>query len=300
MSRPGPPSVPGGRSPRSGRPRAASARRAVPPPAATDGRAPPAPPPTAPEWTDGAEPFAAREPAARARPERPGRAGGRLVPAIVGGLLIAARGLVPALALPALQGRRGGRVRVVVPKGAGRGRDRRPAGRRGRGLELLLLRGPRHGERPARRPEAGQLHAAAGHEQRRGARRAGRGPARRTSSRSPSPRAARAGRSRASSATSSRATTWRPPGARRRWTRASTGPRARASLEGFLFPATYELKRGQPVRELVAPAAVGLPARVRRRSTCATRTAKNLTDYDVLIIASMVEREASIARGSGR
>jgi UPF0755 protein len=65
------------------------------------------------------------------------------------------------------------------------------------------------------------------------------------------------------------------------------------SLEGFLFPSTYELKTGAPVRDLVdrqlaafrdAFAGVDL-TRARR---------KRLTAYDVLIIASMVEREAQL------
>jgi UPF0755 protein len=64
-------------------------------------------------------------------------------------------------------------------------------------------------------------------------------------------------------------------------------------LEGFLFPATYELKRGQPVGELVSQQ---LSAFRRQFEQVDLRYAhsKNLTDYDVLIIASMVEREASL------
>jgi len=67
------------------------------------------------------------------------------------------------------------------------------------------------------------------------------------------------------------------------------------SLEGFLFPATYELKKGQPVRRLVAEQ---LAAFKRNLAKVDLRYAKrkNLTAYDVLIIASMVEREAQLAR----
>jgi uncharacterized YceG family protein len=72
-------------------------------------------------------------------------------------------------------------------------------------------------------------------------------------------------------------------------------PRGTRSLEGFLFPATYELDVGAPARDLVERqlaafrdnfAGVNL-SRARRR---------NLTAYDVLIIASMVEREAQLAK----
>ncbi len=71
-------------------------------------------------------------------------------------------------------------------------------------------------------------------------------------------------------------------------------PRGTRSLEGFLFPATYELKTGAPASDLVDRqlkafkdnfAGVDLRRAHRRK----------LTDYDVLIIASMVEREAQLA-----
>ena len=67
------------------------------------------------------------------------------------------------------------------------------------------------------------------------------------------------------------------------------------SLEGFLFPATYELKKGQPVSRLVQRQ---LEAFKRNFDEVDLRFARsrNLTPYDVLIIASMVEREAQVAR----
>jgi UPF0755 protein len=67
------------------------------------------------------------------------------------------------------------------------------------------------------------------------------------------------------------------------------------SLEGFLFPATYELKKGQGVSRLVERQ---LRAFERNFDEVDLRYArgKNLTPYDVLIIASMVEREAQVAR----
>jgi UPF0755 protein len=67
------------------------------------------------------------------------------------------------------------------------------------------------------------------------------------------------------------------------------------SLEGFLFPATYELKKGQRVRKLVDEQ---LTAFKRNFDQVDLRYArgKNLTPYDVLIIASLVEREAAVAK----
>jgi hypothetical protein len=65
------------------------------------------------------------------------------------------------------------------------------------------------------------------------------------------------------------------------------------SLEGFLFPATYELERRAPASDLVAKQ---LQALEENLSSVNLRQAKkkNLTPYDVLIIASMIEREVSI------
>jgi uncharacterized YceG family protein len=71
-------------------------------------------------------------------------------------------------------------------------------------------------------------------------------------------------------------------------------PKGTRSLEGFLFPATYELKTGAPANDLVTKQLKafrenfdGVDLRRAKR--------KNLTAYDVLIIASMVEREAQLA-----
>jgi uncharacterized YceG family protein len=70
------------------------------------------------------------------------------------------------------------------------------------------------------------------------------------------------------------------------------GPR---TLEGFLFPATYELKKGQPVRKLVDEQLRTFKRNFARVDMSYARR-KNLTRYDVLIIASLVEREAQVAR----
>jgi UPF0755 protein len=70
-------------------------------------------------------------------------------------------------------------------------------------------------------------------------------------------------------------------------------PRGTKTAEGFLFPATYTLVDGSPVRNLVtkqlgafADNMQGIDMRYARR--------KNLTRYDVLIIASMIEREVQL------
>jgi UPF0755 protein len=72
-------------------------------------------------------------------------------------------------------------------------------------------------------------------------------------------------------------------------------PRGTRSLEGFLFPATYELKRKSTARDLTTQQL----ATFRRTFDQLDRKAahrKNLSDYDVLIIASMIEREAQAAK----
>lgn len=72
------------------------------------------------------------------------------------------------------------------------------------------------------------------------------------------------------------------------------------SLEGFLFPDTYELRRGDPARRLVERqleaferelAKAGLGAGERRRLG-----GRRLSVYEVLTVASMVERETAVAR----
>jgi UPF0755 protein len=67
------------------------------------------------------------------------------------------------------------------------------------------------------------------------------------------------------------------------------------SLEGFLFPATYELKKGQPVTRLVDAQLAAFRERFARVDLRGARR-RNLTPYDVLIIASMVEREAQLPK----
>jgi len=75
----------------------------------------------------------------------------------------------------------------------------------------------------------------------------------------------------------------------------SYGARGRpVSLEGFLFPATYELLPGAPVSKLVNAQLTAFKQQFKKVDLSAAR-AKHLTAYDVLKIASMVEREAQLA-----
>ena len=71
--------------------------------------------------------------------------------------------------------------------------------------------------------------------------------------------------------------------------------RGTASLEGFLFPATYELKSDAPVKQLVAQQLRAFKRAIRRVDMRAARR-RNLTTYDVLTVASMIEREAMLRR----
>jgi UPF0755 protein len=67
------------------------------------------------------------------------------------------------------------------------------------------------------------------------------------------------------------------------------------SLEGLLFPATYELRRGAPAEALVRRQLAAFDQNMRLVDLSYAR-AKNLTAYDVIVIASMVERETRLAR----
>jgi UPF0755 protein len=75
----------------------------------------------------------------------------------------------------------------------------------------------------------------------------------------------------------------------------SYGGRNATSLEGFLFPATYELKKGQPVKKLVNAQLKAFKENFDRVDLRFARR-KNLTPYDVLTIASLVERETAVPK----
>ncbi len=73
-------------------------------------------------------------------------------------------------------------------------------------------------------------------------------------------------------------------------------PRSTKTLEGFLFPATYELKANQATagRLVNRQLAAFKDAFAKVNMSAAKR--KNLSRYDVLVIASMIEREALVPR----
>jgi UPF0755 protein len=76
---------------------------------------------------------------------------------------------------------------------------------------------------------------------------------------------------------------------------ANYGAQGATSLEGFLFPATYELRRGRPVRKLVDEQLKAFKQNFAKVDLAYARR-KNLTPYDVLTIASLVERETAVPR----
>jgi uncharacterized YceG family protein len=72
-------------------------------------------------------------------------------------------------------------------------------------------------------------------------------------------------------------------------------PSGRSSLEGFLFPATYELSAGESVTRLVEEQLAAFMLRFGPRTEARARTLR-VSPYQLLTIASMVEREARVAR----
>jgi UPF0755 protein len=72
-------------------------------------------------------------------------------------------------------------------------------------------------------------------------------------------------------------------------------PRGTRTAEGFLFPATYTLVDGSPARDLVSKQLAAFRDNFAKVDMSYAR-GKNLTRYEVLIIASLVEREAQLAR----
>jgi UPF0755 protein len=72
-------------------------------------------------------------------------------------------------------------------------------------------------------------------------------------------------------------------------------PSSRDTLEGFLFPATYELKAGATARDLVDRQLDAFRDNFDGIDLTAAKR-RNLSRYDVLIIASMIERETPSAR----
>ncbi len=72
-------------------------------------------------------------------------------------------------------------------------------------------------------------------------------------------------------------------------------PKSTRSLEGLLFPATYELEEGFSAEDLIGRQLTTMEQNLENVSMARAKKA-NLSIYDVLTIASMVEREAKLTR----
>jgi UPF0755 protein len=70
-------------------------------------------------------------------------------------------------------------------------------------------------------------------------------------------------------------------------------PKGTTSLEGFLFPATYELQEGQGAEALRDQQLLAFHQNIRDVDMSYAKK-KNLTAYDVLIIASMIDKEVQV------
>jgi cell division protein YceG involved in septum cleavage len=70
-------------------------------------------------------------------------------------------------------------------------------------------------------------------------------------------------------------------------------PASMPNLEGFLFPATYDVYAGSPAEGLVARQLEAFRERFGPSQLAAAR-ALHLTPYELLIVASMIEREAEL------
>jgi uncharacterized YceG family protein len=71
------------------------------------------------------------------------------------------------------------------------------------------------------------------------------------------------------------------------------GAPADASLEGFLFPSTYEVEKGARVSALISDQLAAFNSNLAEVDLKQAEN-KNLTIYDVVIIASMIEREVLV------
>lgn len=75
---------------------------------------------------------------------------------------------------------------------------------------------------------------------------------------------------------------------------ADYGGKGAKSLEGFLFPNTFELKPKAPAADLVELQLKDFKRQIKKVDMSYAKS-KNLTVFDVLIIASMIEDEAGVA-----
>jgi uncharacterized YceG family protein len=75
---------------------------------------------------------------------------------------------------------------------------------------------------------------------------------------------------------------------------AQYGAKGDVTLEGFLFPATYDLGKNGGSQELVQQQLQAFEDNIKRVDLSYAKK-KNLTAYDVLIIASMIDKEVQVA-----
>ena len=73
-------------------------------------------------------------------------------------------------------------------------------------------------------------------------------------------------------------------------------PRTPPSLEGFLFPDTFQLVEPVKISALVDDQLARLQAAASRKVNLNYARRKHLTAYDVLKIASLIEAEAATAK----
>jgi uncharacterized YceG family protein len=76
---------------------------------------------------------------------------------------------------------------------------------------------------------------------------------------------------------------------------ADYGGKGAKNLEGFLFPNTFEMKPNAPVADLVELQLKDFKRQIKQVNMKYAKS-KNLTVYDVLIIASMIEDEAGVPK----
>jgi uncharacterized YceG family protein len=76
---------------------------------------------------------------------------------------------------------------------------------------------------------------------------------------------------------------------------AEYGGKGAKNLEGFLFPDTFELRKTQPVADLVQLQLQDFKVKIKKVNMKYANS-KNLTIFDVVTIASMIEREAGVAK----
>jgi UPF0755 protein len=76
---------------------------------------------------------------------------------------------------------------------------------------------------------------------------------------------------------------------------AEYGGKGAKDLEGFLFPDTWDYKTKQPVKHLVALQLKDFKKQIKKVNMKYAKS-KNLTVYDVVTIASIIEREAGVAK----